>query len=195
MFARAALMSVVALSVFAAPVATLADPIDASTARDQLYRADRVEVLRYDVTGLSDEEVQVLTVVAQSQKYYAALAFAPNDGIMAEPTVMSANYHTIDAARVAALAGCNERRSGGAACVIAMEVRPQGWEPHDLQLSADSTEDFNDNYRRERGNRAFAISGSSGLWGIGLGDSAAEDAVSACRGDSNVSDCAVVIAD
>ncbi len=195
MFARSALLSVAALCIIASPLSALADPIDASTARDQLFRADRVEVLRYDVSGLSDDEVEVLTTVAQSQKYYAALAFAPNDGIMAEPTVMSANYHTIEAARAAALSGCNERRSGGASCVIAMEVRPQGWEPNDLQLGADATEDFNDNYRRERGNRAFAISASSGLWGIGRGDAAAEDAVSACQGDTDVADCAIVIAD
>lgn len=188
-----------ALAAFAAALATTvahADPVDVRTARDQLYRSDRAEVVTVDTPGLSEQEIQVLTTVAQTQKYYAAVAFAPDVGIMAEPTVMAANHHTIEAARTAALGECDARRArGSAACVIALEVRPQGWEPRDLQLSADATDSFNDDFRRARGTRAFAISASSGQWGIGRGDSAAEDAVTACRGDTEVSDCAVVIAE
>lgn len=177
------------------PTAALADPIGASEARDQLYDADRVEVARYQTPGLSERDVQVLTTVAQSQKYYAAVAFAPDAGIMAEPTVLAADYHSIEAARAAALNGCNARRTGGAACAIALEVRPQGWQPRAVQLSADATAGFNDQYLRAAGPRALAISASSGQWGIGRGEHAAEDAVSACKGDTDVSDCAVVIAD
>lgn len=195
MIRQSVLASALVLSGVAAPFAGFADTFDTDAARDMLFRDDRSEVVRYDTSGLSDDEVATLVLVAQSQKYYAALAFAPAAGIMAEPTVMSANYHSIAAARDAALSGCNERRSGGAACVIAMEVRPQGWEPRDLQLSADATTGFDDHYRRERETRAFAISASSGLWGIGLGDSATDDAVAACQGDTNVADCAIVIAD
>ncbi|MCL4676027.1 MAG: 5-aminolevulic acid synthase [Pararhodobacter sp.] len=177
------------------PLSATADPVDSRAARSALFRADRVEVVRYNTSGLSDQEIEVLTLVAQSQKYYAAVAFAPAAGIMAEPTVMSANYHSIEAAREAALSGCDERRSGGAACVIALEVRPQGWEARDLQLSADATTAFNDEYRRAGGTRAFAVSASTGQWGIGLGDAARDESISACRGDTEVSDCAVVIAD
>lgn len=182
-----------ALACFAAPLMASADVVDVREARRQLYRADRVEVVRYDMRGLSDQEQEVLTTVAQTQKYYAAVAFAPDDGIMAEPTVMSANYHNIDAAREAAMSECNERRSGGARCIIALEVRPSGWEARDLQLSADATEDFNDNFRRGRGTRVFAISASSGQWGIGRGDAAEADALSACEGDTDVNDCSAVI--
>lgn len=193
---RPNLLTVCALSAaLIAPSLVTADTQDARDARRQLYHAERVEVVRYDMRGLSDEEQNVLITVAQTQKYYAAVAFAPDDGIMAEPTVMASNYHNIDAARDAALSECNERRSGGARCVIALEVRPSGWESRDLQLSADATEDFNDNYRRARGTRAFAISASSGQWGIGRGDSAHDDAVAACAGDNDTSDCSVVIAD
>lgn len=192
---RTAVVTALVLSVLSSPLAALADTVDTRTARDLLFRDDRSEVVRYDTSGLTDQEIATLTLVAQTQKYYAALAFAPAVGIMAEPTVMSANYHSIEAAREAALSGCNERRTGGAECVIAMEVRPQGWEARDLQLSADATTGFNDDYRRERGTRAFAISASSGLWGIGLGESATTDAISACQGDADVDDCTVVIAD
>lgn len=195
MIRRSILASALVLSVAVSPITAFADPVDSATASDLLFRDDRAEVVRYNTSGLTDQEIATLVTVAQTQKYYAALAFAPAAGIMAEPTVMSANYHTIEAARDAALSGCNERRSGGAACVIAMEVRPQGWEARDLQLSADATTGFEDSYRRTRGTRAFAISASSGLWGIGLGDAAQEDAISACQSDTDVADCAVVIAD
>ncbi|GAB4268259.1 MAG: hypothetical protein Kow0013_18950 [Pararhodobacter sp.] len=172
-----------------------ADPIDAETAGAALFRPDRVEVVRYDMSGLSEDDVNMLTTLAQTQRYYAALAYAPDAGIMAEPTVLSANFHSVEAARGAALQGCNARRSGGAACRIAIEVRPQGWEARDFQMSADATQAFNEQYRRARGPRAMAISASSGQWGIGRGDAASEDALAACRGEAGVSDCAVVIQD
>lgn len=186
-----------ALALLAAlPLPALADPIDARAARDLLFRDDRVEVVRLDMSGLSEQEVTVLTTVAMSQKYYAAIGFAPDAGIMAEPTVMAANHHSPEAARAAALASCDERRGrAGRACVIALEVRPAGWEARDLMLSADATTAFNDQYRRERGARAFAVSPSTGQWGIALGDTASEAAVTACAGDAGVSDCVVVIAD
>lgn len=184
-----------ALMLAVAVTPALAEPVDTRTARDLLYRDDRAEVTTFSTEGLSDQDVAVLSQVAQTQKYYAAVAYAPDEGILSEPTVMSANYHSVDAARAAALAGCNERRNGGATCEIALEVRPQGWEPRALQLSADATTAFNDEYRRAGGTRAFAISASTGLWGIGRGDHAQEDALAACQGDAEVSDCAIVIAD
>lgn len=183
------------LALLLAPVAALGDPVDARTARDLLFRDAAVEVAEIDVSTLSEQDRQVLTMVAQSQNYYAAVAFAPAAGIMAEPTVLAANYHHIEAARAAALAGCNARRTGGAACVIALEVRPAGWEARALQLSADATADFDENYRRARGSRAFAASTSSGQWGIGRGEDAESAAITACQGDSGVTDCTVVIRD
>ncbi|HPD92321.1 MAG TPA: 5-aminolevulic acid synthase [Pararhodobacter sp.] len=175
--------------------AALADPLDARAARPMLFRDDRVEVIEIDVSGLTEAERTALTTVAQTQKYYAAVGFAPDVGIMAEPTVMASNYHSPEAARAAALAGCDARRHGGRACVIALEVRPQGWEARDLSLSADATTAFNDDYRRAGGTRAFAVSAGSGQWGIGRGNNAVEDALTACQGDGDVSDCAIVIQD
>lgn len=178
------------------PLPALADPLDAGTAHDLLFASDEVEVLRFDMASLSEQEITVLTTVAMSQKYYAAIGFAPDAGIMAEPTVMAANHHSPEAARTAALDACNERRGdAGADCVIALEVRPAGWEERALMLSADATTAFNDQYRREGGARAFAVSPSTGQWGIALGEAAAEGAITACAGDSAVSDCVVVIAD
>jgi hypothetical protein len=172
-----------------------ADPVPGNTARGQLFHAERVEVVRLDVTGLSDQEVALLTQVAQTQKYYAAIAFAPAQGIMAEPTVMAANYHSLDSARAAAEGQCNARRSGGQACRIALEVRPAGYEARDVTLSADATAGFNRDYRRARGERALAISASTGLWSIATGAGAAEAAIAGCQGESAARDCTVVIAD
>jgi len=189
-------VTALALPLLTLALPVLADPVDTRTARDLLFRSDRVEVVRLDMSGLSEQEVTVLTTVAQTQKYYAAIAFAPDAGIMAEPTVMAANHHTPDSARAAAVEGCDARRGrNGRACVIALEVRPTGWEQRALMLSADATTAFNDDYRRGRGTRAFAVSLASGQWGIGRGDGAADAALAACQGDSTVSDCAVVIAD
>ncbi len=176
------------------PATALADPIDGRTARDLLYRDVATEVVAVDVSGLSAQEVTVLTTVVQTQKYYAAVAFAPDAGIMAEPTVLAANHHAVEFARTAALDGCNARRSGGRACVIALELRPTGWEERALSLSADATAAFDSDYRG-MGRRAFAVSLASGQWGIGRGRDAAEEALNTCRADSDVSDCAVIIAD
>lgn len=182
------------LSTVALPA--LADPVDTRTARSLLFRADRVEVAQVNVAGLSAPEVTVLTQLAMAQQYYAAVAIEPEAGLMAETTVMAANHHTPDAARTVALDLCNERRGrSGRACLIVLEVRPQGWEARDLMLSTDATTAFNDDYRRTGGARAFATSISTGQWGIGRGESAVEGAVTACQGDTDVSDCVVVIAD
>ena len=175
----------VALCALALPAA--ADPIGASEAAAQLYPADAVEVARYQLPGLSEQELNALMTVARSQRYYAAVAYAPDAGILAEPTVLAANYHSPEAARAAALSGCDGRRRGGARCTLALEVRPQGWQARALMLSADATAGFDEQYRRAGGTRALAVSATSGQWGIGRGSSATNDAIAACRGDSGVS--------
>lgn len=178
------------------PLPALADPVDSAAAQTQLYIGAQVEVIQVDMSGLSAEETTLLTTIAASQKFYAALAFAPALGIMAEPTMLAANHHSPESARAAALAGCNERRGrSGRACVIALEVRPTGWEARDLSLSADATAGFDTDYRPRRGNRALAASPSTGQWGIGRGRSATDDAMSACQGTPAVSDCVILIAD
>ena len=193
MIARSTPALALSAALFALPAA--ADPVDARAASELLYRVDRVEVARYSVAGLDPTHVAALTQIAQEQKYYGAVAIAPDQGILSEATVMAANYHSIPAARSAALADCNSRRTGGAECVIVMELRPAGFEPRDLTMSADATDAFNRDYRRASGARALAISGSTGQWGIGRGDTAAEDALAACSGAEGAEDCTIVIAD
>ncbi len=75
---RLALAVTLALLPAVSASAVLADPIDTRQARRLLFRDDRAEVVQIDVSGLSEQEVTVLTTVAQSQKYYAAVGFAPD---------------------------------------------------------------------------------------------------------------------
>lgn len=186
---------VLAMSLAALPAA--ADPRTAADAGALLYHPAHVEVVRSNTDGLSDQEVQILASVAQGQKYYAAVAFAPADGLMSEATVMAANHHTVEAARTAALAECDGRRANPGQCVVVLEVRPAGWQPRDLQLSADATAAFGDDYPDEGTAGALAISPATGVWGLGNGANATADALGACAqaGGAQAGDCMVVIAD
>lgn len=190
--ALAALVSAQAALPLAPPVQ--AQTLDVAEARALLFPHDRVEVARYTLPGLSEEETQLIIAVAQDQRYFAALAFAPDAGILAEPTVMAANYHSRETAHAAALAQCNEIREGGAPCTLALEVRPAGWEARTLHLSADATEAFEGSFSRAPTPRAFAISDTTAAWGTGAGAAAAEIALAACA-EGGAEDCRVVIAD
>jgi hypothetical protein len=54
---------------------------------------------------------------------------------------LPANYHDEANARAAALAACEANRAGaGSPCIVALVIRPEGWEPgRPLQLSAQAT--------------------------------------------------------
>lgn len=177
-----------------------ADPLDTREARRQLYRADRAEVVQLDLPGLDAQQIQTLSNLAQTQRYFAALAFAPAAGILAEPTVLASNYHSIEAARAAALGQCDQRRAGqGAACVLGLEVRPAGFEDRTLTLSAEATEAFERRFRHTERPRAFAISPVSGAWGYSENATspadAATQAVNRCAASKGDADCIVVVAD
>ena len=128
-----------------------------------------VELLPQDF--LPADQAELLKTVGVSQPYYGAIAVSPDEGIMVKATVAAANYHTTEAASAAALKGCNAARQGARQCEVVALIRPRGWQPHPVQLSAAATEDFEANYRG-RGAKAFAISTVTGDWG--LGTSAAE---------------------
>ncbi len=184
--------ALVFLTPFSAPA--LADPVTPDAAAPLLFAHDRVEVARYTLEGLSEDEREIIIGIAQEQPYYAAMAFAPDQGILAEPTVFAANYHSRETAHAAALAQCNALRTGGRPCTLALEVRPAGWEARALHLSADATEEFGGDFRRAPAPRAFAISEQTAAWGTGAGDAAAETALEACA-EAGATDCRVVIAD
>lgn len=186
----------ITLAALALAIATpaLTDPVTPDAARAMLFPHDRVEVARYTLDGLSDEERQIIVGIAQEQPFYAAMAFAPDQGILAEPTVFATNYHSRETAHAAALAQCNTLRSGGQPCTLALEVRPAGWEARALQLSADATEEFGAAFSSAPAPRAFAISDQTAAWGTGAGEAATDTALQACA-EGGATDCRIVIAD
>jgi hypothetical protein len=190
-----ALIAAASLSAALFPAAAPAQPFTAAEARPMVHPADRVEILRHALPGLSEAEVETLMTVAGSQRFHAAMAYAPAAGVIAEPTVIAANYHSPEAARTAALAQCDARRQGGARCVLAIEVRPVGWQAPPLSLSADASAAFERDYRRARGPRAMAVSDSTGNWGIARGEAAELEALATCAGGSAASDCRIVLKD
>ncbi len=145
---------------------------------------------------LTKEQAAILAQVGAAQPYYGAIAVSPDEGLMVEATVAAANHHSTGAAETAALAGCDAKRKGAAPCVIVALIRPQGWAEQPFQLSAGATTGFLDSYLKIRRDRAFAISASTGLWGIGKGRDAAAKAVADCSAKgTDVTDCTVVVAD
>jgi hypothetical protein len=186
--------------IFAAVAAAVAVMAQAASAQDvpnlrearDLVFAERgdIEWLIYPHDSLSEVDIETLNQLnqIQAQPYYAAMAIAPAEGIAAATTSLAANYHDVDNARDAALSACESARSGGSACVIVMEIRPQGWQDgRPLQLSAEATAALRGEYRRlSRSSRAMATSASTGQWGVGEGR---EAAIAAC----GAADCTVVV--
>ncbi len=141
--------------------------------------------------ALTETDIATLDQInqVQPQPYYGALALAPDAGLASEFTALAANYHDEENARAAALAACEANRAGaGAPCIVALIIRPDGWEPgRPLQLSAQATAALQNEYRAlPRRSRVLAISPSTGRWGVGEG---AEAAIEACAAP----DCTAVI--
>lgn len=195
----AALTRLSALAALAAPLlaaaAAAAQTVTGAEARAMLFDPARVEVGVIGHPALDEAGRTILTQIAGQQRYYGAVAMAPDEGLMSEALVAAANFHDMPAARAAALAQCDARRSGGRACVVVMEIRPAGWTQRPVQLNTDATRAFEDTWRRAGGERALAISRSSGQWGIGTGAGATDAARAACAAMGPATDCAVVIRD
>lgn len=175
-------------------VAAGAAVLDGKSARKALFAPDEVGVEVVKHSFLVDDQAQTLASVATQQPYYGAIAVSPDEGLMSEATIAAANYHSVEAASVAALAGCDAARKGAAPCVIVALVRPKGWEARPVQLSADATAAFRKDYAGKGG--ALALSASTGAWGMAKGAGAGEAAVAACTAKLNgPGDCAVTIVD
>ena len=142
--------------------------------------------------SLSDTDLAILEQLVTTQKYYAAVAIAPDLGLMSEATIAAANYHDEDSARAAVLAACDSARlaaagfadadldadtdttAAGAECVVVLVIRPEGWEPgRALQLNTDASAALRRDYRRIGRRRVMAISDSTGNWGMAADDAGA----------------------
>lgn len=171
-----------------------AEVLTGKMAKKALFSGDAVAVQVMKQSFLIDNQAEVLGSVASQQPYYGAIAVSPKEGLMSEATIAAANYHSIEAATVAALSGCDAIRKGDAPCVIVALVRPKGWEARPVQLSADATAAFRKDYGGK--GAALAVSAATGTWGMAKGENAGEAAIAACVAKiAGTPDCSVIIAD
>lgn len=169
-------------------------------ARSALFGTRGVAVSLSGALSATDQEIMRRTIDLLADqlngpvKYYASIAYSPDEGLLSEALQSAMNYHSVAAADAAAIGACNAARAPGArTCEIAARVLPRGYESRALTLSHDATGAFERAYRREKSPKAMAISPSTGAFAIGR---TADAAVAACRANGNgAADCRVVIAD
>ncbi len=181
--------------------AVAAEPIDTKTAKKLLFKPNKVEIEILPQSFLSDAESAALrlTLLDQKFQYYGAFAVSPAKGAASLNDIKGAmgaiNHHSLDAARVAALAGCNAERNGGGKCVIVGLVRPAGWSDTGFQLSSDATLAVRKKFRGG-GPKAFAISPKTGEYAFAKGEGSDETALASCNAAAKpkgASDCEIVI--
>ena len=127
----------------------------------------------------------------QPVRYYASIAYSPDDGMLHDSLQAAMNHHNTKAADRAAVAACNKLKSKGAnSCQVAARVVPKGYKARALTLSVDATAAFQGTYRKAKGAKAFAISPSTGKWGMGKSD---QSALTACKAKNPANDCEIVI--
>lgn len=179
------------LAVLGAP-ALAQDLPDLGEARELVFAEDgAVEWEVIPDESLSEADMATLDQLnrVQPQPYYGALAVAPDEGLASPVTALAANYHDEENASAAALAACEANRGEeGAPCIVALVIRPEGWEPgRGLQLSSEATAALREEYRAlPRRSRALAISPSTGQWAVGESRAAA---IASC----DAPDCVAVV--
>ena len=127
----------------------------------------------------------------QPVRYYAAIAYSPDDGLAHESIQAAMNFHTINAAGAAAINACNGARSSGAQpCQLAARMVPKKYKPKTLTLSIDATAAFDKVYRKAKVPKSFATSKVTGSWGMGKSDTSA---LAECEKTFKPGDCEIVI--
>jgi hypothetical protein len=180
--------------------AASAEVVDGNAARKMMFsvKGHSIQVS----SALSDTDAQTVRAVIplmaeqlrQPVRYYASIAWSPDDGLVHEALQAAMNYHSSEASDAAAIAACNAVRSSGAqGCQVAARIVPKRYKPQPLTLSLDATAAFDKSYRKAKSPKSLAISRETGGWGIGGSDQAA---VSACENAAGqVGDCEIVIRD
>jgi hypothetical protein len=166
-----------------------AQAVDGKAAGKLVFASDKAEVKLMAGVDLPKEQVNAVKSVLAVQPYYGAMAMSPDEGLMSESTVATANFHSVEAAGAAAVAQCNDKKTGASPCVVVAVVQPKGWKARALQLSAEATAGLKSGYPAMGG--ALAISTSTGVWGMGQ---TAEAALGACAETAaKPKDCTLVV--
>lgn len=177
-----------------------AEVLDERAASKALFSTRGHDVVVSETLSSKDAKtIEALIPLMQRQlsepvRYYGAIAWSPRDGIVHASLQASLNHHSIDAAEAAALAACAPLRSDGAvSCEVAARILPRRYEARELTLSSETTTAFRQIYRKASGDRALAISPTTGAWGIGVSRVEALDACT--NGPQSAEDCIVVVQD
>ena len=188
--------AIIGVGLMAAPV--LADAVDERAARKMLF-SDRGHAVQV-ADGLSETDAATVRAIIplmaeqlrQPVRYYAAIAWSPENGLVHDSLQGAMNHHTPGAAARAAVAACNAQLATGTGCEVAAWVVPKRYKRHELSLSVSATAAFNGTYRKTDGPKVFAISPALGSWSIATGEAAA---LADCAAQSGAADCEVVIRD
>ncbi len=176
--------------------AAFADSLTYKEARKAVPKGNRIVAELPDTSFLDDKQQAIVLSLKDTIPYYGALALSPDEGLFVEWLNASGQHHSLDAARAAALAHCNSnKKAASAACVVVLEVSPEGAKPDaPLSLSAEAADALRGEYRKLKGMKAFAISKTQGTFGFAGGDGAR--ALDACaKAGAGAKDCKVVVAD
>ncbi|MCV6593360.1 MAG: hypothetical protein OIF48_10440 [Silicimonas sp.] len=191
-------LCVLALSgLLATPVS--AEVMTGAEAKKQLFsRKGHVVQVSDRLTDLQKKIVRgVIPLMAkqlrQPVRYYASIAFSPDDGMVHDSLQAAMNHHSYAASDAAAVKACNGLKSKGAqSCRVAARVVPKRFKTRDLTLSLDATVGFQTTYLKARGAKSFAVSASAGNWGMGASDA---QALKNCELNGTPGDCRVIVRD
>jgi len=175
-------------------IADPASPLRGRAARKLMYPPATAQARIIPQSFLSDDDLALIAQVAATQPYYGAVALSPSEGLRSRATLAAANFHDLENARAAALAGCNEtKKEVSQDCVIVAEILPEGYAPRALSLSSDATAALTGIYRKGFGRKALAISPSTGKWAVAKGAGASAAAVADCTAKAAAGDCVVAV--
>ncbi|MGB0968849.1 MAG: 5-aminolevulic acid synthase [Halocynthiibacter sp.] len=199
-FSKTTLLAGLSVLLTGGVVLAQSAPVDSRTARGQLFDRNGGQVMVFEQDFLNAQQIAQLSATGGAIPYYGAVAMAPDEGMLSETNQAAGNHHSVEAAETAALTACNAARSGGRACVVVMHFLPDDYEAgRAIQLSQSATDAFRQ-FRRGRGEKAFAISPSTGSFAFEKGDGAGDAAISACSvgsgaGNAAATDCYTAIVD
>ncbi|MFT7309583.1 MAG: hypothetical protein ACI853_000062 [Paracoccaceae bacterium] len=176
--------------------AASAEPVDTKAAREALFTGKGRSVTIFAPDFLDEDVLKAVKAYAGKFDYYAAFAVSQGDPADTGSAVGLSNFHSVQAARDAALVACNARRTTGAACIVIAVTTPKRYTPQPVELSAEASEAFRKQYRKLDPPKAFAASPVTGAWAIERGDGGR--ALSGCNARAaakGARDCAIVIFD
>lgn len=171
-----------------------AQVLDFGAARKVVIDTKKTVAIIADASFLAEKEQGILKGLRETIPFYGALALSPSEGLYVEWLNASAQFHSRETARAAAMAHCEaNRKPDSEGCVVVLEVVPRGSdEGLALTLSAPAASAMRKEYRKLDKPRAFAISDATGNYGLARGDGGRALAACASQG---ATDCRIVIAD